>query len=148
MRLLISTGIILISFSTVSISAIYEWTNKQGHTAYTQAPPKDKSISSKKLVVKSQTISESTSNVESSSNDLEVSNEDDSSASTPDEAKKIAEGKKLLKEQCINAKSALAGLEGGNRLYKDSKGNYLRMTEEEKNKRRKNINEFMSEHCK
>jgi len=149
MRLLFLTFVLLVTYSSMSYSAIYEWTNKQGNTAYTQTPPSDKSISRKKLDVKSQRTAEAVSYTDNTEDVPDSdSTEEDSDVSPEEQAKKIAEGKQLIKEQCTNAKSALAGLDGGNRLYKDSKGNYLRMTEDEKDKRRKNINSFMKEHCK
>lgn len=149
MRLSILIFFTLLLFSSFSHSAIYEWTNEQGNKAYTQAPPSDKSISSKKLVVKSQKVTASFEPVDVSDDITDANPADNTNETSPEaEAKKIAEGKRLLKEQCSNAKSAIAGLEGGNRLYKDSKGNYLRMSEKEKAKRRKNINSFMDEHCK
>jgi len=149
MRLSILILFTLVLFSSYSHSAIYEWTNKQGNQAYTQAPPSDRSIASKKLVVRSQKVIESIEPVETPDDITDANPADDTNETSPEkDAKRIAEGKKLLKEQCNNAKSAIAGLEGGNRLYKDSKGNYLRMTEKEKAKRRKNINNFMDEHCK
>ena len=149
MRLLFLTVVLLATYSSMSYSAIYEWTNKQGNKAYTQTPPSDKSISRKKLEVKSQKTSDAiTYSDKSEETTTPDSTEEASDVSPEEQAKKIAEGKQLIKEQCTNAKSGLAGLDGGNRLYKDSKGNYLRMTEEEKDKRRKNINSFITEHCK
>jgi hypothetical protein len=149
MRLLFLTFVLLTTYSSMSYSAIYEWTNKQGNKAYTQTPPSDKSISRKKLDVKSKKTNDAITYTDSSEEATTSDSIEEASDVSPEEqAKKIAEGKRLIKEQCTNAQSALAGLDGGNRLYKDSKGNYLRMTEEEKDKRRKNINSFMSEHCK
>lgn len=151
MRFIILINFILVLFSSISYSAIYEWKNKQGNTAYTQAPPSDKSIKTRKLEVKAQRVNEYVDpdevGTENDGIDSSVTNEE-TDVSPEEQAKRIAEGKKLINEQCSNAKSALAGLEGGNRLYKDSKGDYLRMTEKEKNKRRKNINSFIDEHCK
>lgn len=145
MRLPLLFSLILIFTTSASYSAIYEWTNKQGNTAYTQTPPGDKNIDSKKIEIKAQGINK---NVRSYQAPAEMTTEAPTETLSEEKSKQIAEGKKLLLEQCSNAKKALESLDlGGNRLYKDNEGNYLRLTEKDKKQRRDNLSSFITEHC-
>ncbi|ORU92742.1 MAG: hypothetical protein A6F71_08780 [Cycloclasticus sp. symbiont of Poecilosclerida sp. M] len=140
---------ILLLSSSFAHTEIYTWTNAEGKTVFSQTLPRDKSIEADKVEIKTPLFDTTTKSTAPDNNvkDSDVDEETDEPISEED-AERIAEGKKLIKEQCNNAKSDLSSLElGGNRLYKDSKGNYLRMTEEEKANRRKNMNAFISEHC-
>ena len=145
MRPIVTIFFIFLITIPVGFAAIYEWTNDEGNIAYTQTPPKNRSIPTKKISVRSsQPIEHSPSSTQDQHNPPVATGEP--SPESLSQSKK--DGAKLLQLQCANAKKALSNLSlGGTRLYKDSDGNYLRLNEKEKMKRSSNLNEFIKEHC-
>jgi len=131
-------------------AAIYHWVDHQGNSHYAQQPPRDKSINAQKMGVKSNHIVDSEQpqqSIQDSANEIAESNAARKAES--DKAQQKANETRLLQERCDTSKKNLAELDyGGNRLYKDAEGNYSRLSTEEKNNQREQLNAFINENCR
>jgi len=131
---------------------IYKWTDQNGNTHFGEKRPFDKSISYKKLSIKAQRVNEAESegrlkSIQQSADEIEKSNADRQAAI--DKADLSAETKKRSHAECDNVRKSLSSLDfGGNRLYKDSDGNYSRMNEDDRNIKREQFNQFLNENCR
>jgi len=150
MRLTLLLIIFTLIFCSPNYAAIYKWTNEQEVTSFTQQRPKNKSISFEKLKVRPIPF---------------IGNDDEDNSSTESNAKKADElgikkaeeasphkqtkaDREELKRRCAIAKQSLINLSrGGNRLYKDANGEYLRLDEESKNQKRREISQFLTDNC-
>lgn len=136
-------------FSSNTLAAIYKWTDEQGITSYGQTPPRDKSIKLEKLNTKrSPPVSvDRLKSLQDNANEIAKSNAERAAANN--KAAELAREKQRIAEECSKAKQALAALDfGGNRLYKDSEGNYSRLTEETKTQQRQNLSLAIEETCR
>jgi hypothetical protein len=127
---------------------IYKWVNAQGNTHFSQAPPRNKSISPQTFTVKTdkreglslKTLIDSAEKIAKSNVERKTAN---------DKLRQEAEEKRLAEEKCVTSKKNLSKLGyGGNRLYKDANGNYSRFSAEEKNQQREKLNAFIDENCR
>jgi len=131
---------------------IYKWTDQNGNTHFGEKRPFDKSISYKKLSIKAQRVNEDANekqltSIQQSADELEKSNAD--RQAEINNAELAAETEKHSQQECDNVKKSLAMLDfGGNRLYKDSEGNYSRLSEDDKNNQREKFNQFLDENCR
>ncbi|MDX2425335.1 MAG: DUF4124 domain-containing protein [Cycloclasticus sp.] len=136
-------------FTSNSHAAIYQWTDEQGSVAYGEKPPQDKTIKTQKILLKSPEISEvkQTRSIQDAANDIAKANAEREAAI--DTANQSAEDEKFMQEECARANKALSSLDlGGNRLYKDSAGNYARLSDDDKSLQRQNLNAFIDENCR
>jgi len=150
MRLTLLLIVFTLIFCSPNYAAIYKWTNKQEVTSFTQQRPKNKSISFEKLNVRPIPF---------------IGNADEGNSRTEDNTQKtdelsIKQAKEVvpqkqtkadreeLKRRCAIAKQSLVNLSrGGNRLYKDANGEHLRLDEESKNQKRREISQFLADNC-
>jgi hypothetical protein len=131
-------------------SAIYQWVDEQGNTHYGQQQPRDKSIASQKIEVRTLQPAENQQpqkSIQDSANEIAKSN---AARKTANDAKQqSAEESRQLQTRCETSKKNLAELDyGGNRLYKDAEGNYSRFSAEDKSKQREQLNAFINENCR
>ena len=134
--------------SSSSLAVIYHWTNQQGVQQYSQAPPRDKSISSEKIYIKKHFNDTELPviSLQQSADAIAKSNADRKIASDKFDQQLIQ--RRLMDNVCHRAKLSLAALElSGNRLYKDASGSYLRLDEEAKNIQRQKLNKQIEENC-
>jgi len=136
-------------FANLAHTAIYYWVDHQGNTHYGQRPPKDKSLTAKKVFIKSSGIIDSEkvlTSIQDSANAIATSNAERKAAN--DEALRLANDERRLQEQCDATQKSLEELDyGGNRLYKDADGNYSRLSYEEKTKQRQKLEAFLQDNC-
>lgn len=136
-------------FAVSSQSAIYQWTNEQGNIAYGQKPPRDKTIKTQKILLKSSEIIEvkQAESIQDSANEIAKSNAARKAAN--EKIQQEAAEALLLQERCATSKKSLTELDfGGNRLYKDSDGNYSRFSAEDKSQQREQLTAFINENCR
>lgn len=137
-------------FANLAHAAIYHWINHEGHPHYGQRPPSDKSIQVQKIHIKSTVrIDDKTAEktIQESANELAKSNA--TRQAELESAQQKAIEIKRIQERCDSSKKNLAELDyGGNRLYKDAEGKYSRLSAEEKNKQREQLNAFINENCR
>jgi uncharacterized protein (DUF3084 family) len=136
--------------STQSFAAIYKWIDKNGNVSFGQIRPADKSIVSQELSVKSSRVvvtEKKQVSLKSSEDELIKANSEREAAR--DKTLQAKAAKKIAQERCDGAKKSLAQLDvGGNRLYKDSEGNYSRLDEEKRSQQRQDLNTFIDENCR
>jgi len=152
MRLTFLLIVFLLVFCSPNYAAIYKWVNEQGFTSFTQQPPKNKSIPFKKIKVKTtppidgydeETIRAKMDAQKTKSEELSLKQ-----AQKDAKQKQVKAGSEELKKHCAIAKKSLANLnQGGNRLYKDADGSYLRLDEESKDQKRQEITQFLTDNC-
>ncbi|MFT6217327.1 MAG: hypothetical protein ACJA2Y_000718 [Cycloclasticus pugetii] len=137
-------------FAQFAYSAIYQWVDHQGNTHYSQHPPADKSISTQNITVTKKPVADAKKNqqsIQDSANEIAKSNAERQAAR--DKLQQQAEENKRLQESCEASKKSLIELDyGGNRLYKDTEGNYSRFTDEDKNNQREQLNDFINKNCR
>jgi hypothetical protein len=143
--------IVLISFFTLSIAhaTIYQWTDQQGQLHYSQTPPPNKSIESKKITIRNSTVTgdKPHPSIQDSANEIAKSNAERKAAN--EKIQQDARANRAMQERCSTSKKNLAELDyGGNRLYKDADGNYSRFSAEDKNQQREQLNAFINENCR
>jgi len=137
-------------FASLAHAAIYHWVDHQGNTHYDQQPPRDKSIDAQKISVKSNTIVDSEQTQQSIQDSAdEIAKSNSARKAENNKAQQKADENRRLQERCDISKKNLAELDyGGNRLYKDAEGNYSRLSTEEKNNQREQLNVFINENCR
>ena len=142
------TVLFYLLFATIGHAAIYKWADENGNTSYGQAPPRN--IISQEITIKSapvETTGKPQKSIQDSADEIAKSNAE-RKAST-DKTTQKAQQQRLLQDQCANAKKELSTLGiGGNRLYKDSDGNYSRINEDDKNQQRQKLSAFIHENCR
>ncbi len=146
-RCLIFCFVFFLSGNT--LAAIYKWTDEQGITSYSQTPPRDKNLQLEKINTKRgpSVPVDRLKNLQDSANEIAKSNAERATANN--KAAALVREKQRIAEECSQAKRALAALDlGGNRLYKDSEGNYARLTEEDKAQQRQSLNLAIEEACR
>ncbi|MBQ0725638.1 MAG: DUF4124 domain-containing protein [Cycloclasticus sp.] len=134
--------------SSNALAAIYKWTDDQGNTSYGQTPPRDKSLKLEKLNTKrSPSVPvDRLKSLQDSANEIAKSNAERAAANN--KAAELVREKQRIAKECSQAKQALAALDlGGNRLYKDSEGNYSRLTQEDKSQQRQSLSLAIEETC-
>jgi len=140
--------VIYLLYSSSSLALIYDWTSPNGVQQYTQSPPRDSSISSEKIYIKKH-ISDSelpSESIQQSADAIAKSNAE--RKATSDKFTQQIKQLELMRANCLRAKKSLSALElGGNRMYKDAEGNYLRLNEEAKAKQREEIKKQIKENC-
>ncbi|OUR82172.1 hypothetical protein A9Q82_07455 [Cycloclasticus sp. 46_120_T64] len=141
--------IICLLYSSANLSAIYHWTNQQDVPQYSQSPPRDRSIPRQKIHIKKHISQEQTAgqSLQQSADAIAQSNAERQAAH--DETRQRAEQQQQMKENCANIRQSLAALElSGNRSYKDGEGNYRRLSESDKDKRRQQLNASLEKNCR
>lgn len=143
--------ILLLSFSIPeSYATIYKWTNERGVITYSQHKPSDHTLKTERIHIKTSSISNAEAKrifcaADNSASTTPPENTDNEEALTPVLTKA---DKEALMQRCLTARKNLTGFnKGGNVLYKDTNGDYVRLTEEEKTGRRNKIYQFLSESC-
>lgn len=143
---------ICLSISSLCLADIYQWTGQHGNTAYGQQRPVDKSIPYNVISKEARPASETQSgsqlkSIQETADELEKANA--VRQAKIDDAKLAEETKKQSQAKCESVKASLAALDfGGNRLYKDSDGNYSRLADDDKNRKRQEFNQFLDENCR
>jgi len=144
---------ILSSFLLINSSAnavIYKWVDHKGIINYGQTQPQRQAITPDKIILKAHKRDPSKEAPESiidSSNKIAESN----AKRKAEKHKKALASQKARQSQkrCISSKKNLANLNySSNRLHKDSKGNYSRLTEVDKEQRRKELVALIKENCR
>lgn len=146
--------IVALIFSTTLLcspvyAAIYEWLDEHNTITFSQKKPTQKNIPYKKLKDTQPSFIGSKKNPSSTSTAPNTSS---------DIAQKFAEkralrkqaisDKQALKKNCADARASMTDLErGGNPLYRDAKGNYLRLDQASKQAKRDTLNQFLSDNC-
>ena len=136
-------------FASLAHTTIYYWVDHQSNTHYSQRPPQDKSLAAKKIFIKpSGTIDSNKplTSIQDSANEIAKSNAERKAAN--DKILQQSTDHKRLQEQCEATQKSLEELDyAGNRLYKDSDGNYSRLSSEEKATQRQKLNDFLKDNC-
>ncbi|MBL4783716.1 MAG: DUF4124 domain-containing protein [Porticoccaceae bacterium] len=136
--------------STQSFATIYKWVDKNGNVSFGQTRPADKSIVTQEISVKSTRVvvtEKKQVSLKISEDELIKANSEREAAR--DKTLQAKAAKKIAQERCDGAKKALAQLDvGGNRLYKDSEGNYSRLDEEKRSQQRQGLNTFIDKNCR
>jgi len=150
MRLTLLLIVFTLIFCSPNYAAIYKWVNQQEVTSFTQQRPKNKSISFEKINVAPMPLIGDVDEVKSST-EKNAKKTDELSIKKTKEASPKEQTKadrEVLKRRCATAKQSLINLNrGGNRIYKDANGNYLRLDEESKNQKRREISQFLTDNC-
>jgi len=145
-----STIIIFCLLFTATVhAAVYQWVNEQGNISYSQTRPQDKAVEVKEITTKrgGQAVTKK------QQEDLQNSADELIEANTKrqeqrDKNDQEAQAKQFAKKQYDDVRKSLALLDvGGNRLNKDSEGNFSRQNEENRAKQRQQLNDFLSENC-
>jgi len=131
-------------------AAIYKWVDHKGVINYGQTKPQRQAITPDKIILKVQKrgdTKEASESIVDSANKIAESN---AKRKAEKHKKALATQKeRQLQKRCITSKKNLANLNyGGNRLHKDSKGNYSRLTPTDKEQRRKELRAFIKENCR
>jgi len=132
-------------------ATIYQWVDHKGVINYGQTQPQRQAITPDKIILKVQkrdnTKEEAPESVVDSVNTIAESN-----AKRKEEKNKkalAAQEKRQLQKNCIASKKNLANLNyGNNRLHKDSKGNYTRLTPADREQKRKKLRAYIKENCR
>lgn len=137
-------------FTQFAHTAIYYWVDHQGQTHYGQQPPLDKSINVQKIAVSTNSSvdpNQQQQSIQDSANKIAESNAERKAAR--DKLQQQADENRRRNENCDASKKKLAELDyGGNRLYKDAEGNYSRLTDEDRNNQREQLNDFINKNCR
>ena len=133
-----------------SLATIYEWTDLKGVTSFGQIRPTHKGIPSRAVTVtppkRSNPDSPPSPSAQESADSISDSNL--KRQATRDKATQAQEAITLIQQQCANAKKNLAQTKlGGNRLYKDSSGQYSRLTDEERRLKQQTLTDFIQQNC-
>ena len=150
MRLTLLLIVFTMIFCSPNYAAIYKWVNEQGVTSFTQQPPKNKDTPFQKIKVKATAPNDNYAEDNTSANKNARKAKEISLKKAQEVARQeqIKDGSEDLKKHCALAKKSLVSLNmGGNRLYKDSDGNYLRLDEESKEQKRQEISQFLADNC-
>jgi len=134
----------------VANAAIYKWVDHKGVINYGQIQPQKQLIPFDKVTLKTQKNSASQKqpkSIISSAKEIAESNAKRKAAT--DKKAFAAQEKKRLQKNCLISKQNLANLDyNSNRLYKDSKGNYSRLTSYEKEQQRQKFTALIKENCR
>jgi len=140
----------LLLINSAASAAIYKWVDHKGVINYGQIQPQRQSITPDKVILKTRKEDDSQKQPESiidSANKIAESNAKRKAAA--DKKALAAQEKNRLQKNCAAAKENLANLDySSNRLHKDSKGNYSRLTPAEKAQQRKEAMVLISENCR
>ena len=142
--------ILILSFSiSESYATIYKWTNERGVITYSQHKPSNHTLKSERIVIKSTLSSAEAKEIFCAEPASQSTEPPDTVAATQissREQKKI--NTEAVNKICRNAQQNLASLQrSGNVLYKDADGNFMRLTEQDKTKKRKEANQLIKEFC-
>ncbi len=137
-------------FAIPSLATIYEWTDSKGVRSFGQIRPTHKDISPRAVTVTPPKRSNSDipprPSAQESANNIADSNL--KRQATRDKAIQAQEAISLIQQQCANAKKNLAQTKlGGNRLFKDSSGQYSRLTDEKRRLKQQTLTDFIQQNC-
>lgn len=137
----------LLIFAVTGQTQTYRWVDENGVVSYSQTPPHSLEAETLNIKPQSQTDSaEANRKLNNLRQRLEDRREDRKLAG--EEAKKVQREESLHKENCASARANLGKMEGlGSRLLKTSDGKYLRLTEEERQKRLQAAKEQIKIYC-
>lgn len=146
-RALILCSCLLVWTSVQADMRIYKWIDTQGNTHFSHVAPHNKSISLEILMIKTdgreglslKALIDSAEQIAKSNAERKASN---------DKIRQEVEKQRLVQEQCETRKKNLAELDyGSNRLYKNSEGDYSRLSAEDKRQEREKLSAFINENC-
>jgi Domain of unknown function (DUF4124) len=141
----------LLVFATASPAAdtqdIYKWTNDQGEVQYTQFPPPGRPAEILHGALPPAQSSETAGNdLQKQVETMDKQNEEQLQGAK--DAKQWAEIQKIRRSNCETANKNLVNLQrGGNVRYLGPKGEVIRLTEEERQKRIDEANKQIKENC-
>jgi chromosome segregation ATPase len=138
---------LFIAISGTCNAEIYSWKDENGVVIYSQTPPPDTNAEQVKLKDQSTPSSASPqTRLDRLRQRLEDSREDRELAKK--EKKELHKKNQILKKNCQTARANLKKLEGlGKRLLRTPDGEYLRLTEEERQSRIKQAKQQIKENC-
>ncbi len=138
---------LLLPFLTVASAETYRWVNEEGVVTYSQSPPPDVKAETVKIrTTPAGSGFDSKKQLEELRQRLADSAED--RALKKAQKKEQAEIKAENRKNCNTARKNLEQLTAlGNRLYKTEDG-YVRLTEEDRQKKMQQAREQIKEHCK
>lgn len=138
---------LIVLFFTTASAETYRWVNEDGVVTFSQTPPPDAKAETVKIrSTPSSSADTSEDRLEKLRQRLADSEEDRELKKT--KQKDLAEDKARNKQNCNAARKNLAQLTAlANRLYKVG-DEYLRLTEEDRQKRMQQARDQIKEHCK
>lgn len=137
----------LLAYSASGYTQTYRWVDEQGTVSYTQTPPPSGEVEIIKASPTSKgTSTDATEQLNKLRQQLEDRREDRQQA---EKTQKQAEKKSVKQEQnCVNARSNLGRLESqGNRLLRTSDGQFIRLTEAEREARMQTARDNIEANC-
>lgn len=139
----------LITFTTTICAEAYKWVDENGVVSYSQTPPPSGAADTVKIPT-SPPHQEDPNEAEKSLNSLRQQLEDleEDRQLTKESQQKKADESAIRKQNCQAARSNLRKLDGlGNRLLQTSDGQYLRLTEEERQSRMQTARDNIKSNC-
>ncbi|MEN8166100.1 MAG: DUF4124 domain-containing protein [Pseudomonadota bacterium] len=137
----------LLVYSASGYTQTYRWVDENGTVSYSQTPPPSGEVEIIKVSPSSKdTSTEATEQLNKLRQQLEDRKEDRQLA---EKTRKQAEENAVKREQnCVNAQSNLGKLESqGNRLLRTSDGQYIRLTEAERQARMQTARDNIKANC-
>jgi len=127
---------------------IYRWVDENGVTVYSEIPPPDGAADTVKTApAPSETPKETQQQLEADMQKLEDYREDKELAAERKQKEELS--KQLDEENCRNAKTNLDNLiAAAQRLVRMPDGNYVRLTEEQRQQRMEDARKNIDEYCK
>ena len=127
---------------------IYRWVDENGVTVYSEIPPPDGEADTVKTApAPSETPEETQQQLEADMQKLEDYREDKELAAERKQKEELS--KQLDEENCRNAKTNLDNLiVAAQRLVRMPDGNYVRLTEEQRQQRMEEARKNIDEYCK
>lgn len=144
---LLST-LLLCGVSTICSAQMYKWVDEQGDTHYSEIPPPKGDVTTvapppPPAVAPAQAQQQLEQRQEKLNELADQRSKASADAALEDQQQKD------MRTNCERAKATLAGLyAGGNRLYKDSKGNVTRMNEKQRQENIEKAQEMRRKYCK
>ena len=137
--------ILCLLIPSLSTAEIYKWVDDDGKTNYTQLPPPPGYESEMVREASSPAVAPAPPATELQERYEEQQKDRENDAAVAGQEKKNADIRKL---NCDAATRNQASLElGGNRLYETADGEYLRLTEEERQQRIDQAKEQIKKYC-
>ncbi len=138
----------LIAFTTTICAEAYKWVDENGVVSYSQTPPPSGTADTVIPLppAPQQDPNEAEKRLDSLRQQLEDRDEDRQLAKESDQKKAAEQARR--KQNCQAARSNLRELDGlGNRLLHTSDGQYLRLTEEERQTRMQTARDNIESNC-
>jgi hypothetical protein len=139
--------VLFLSLPLAAVAEVYKWTDASGHAHYSDRPASSQAKAIKGATAPSQDAAAAQQAL--AEKDLAFKKRQADAVKAKEKADKDAAAARAKRENCQRARSTLATLDQGGRVYtEDTYGQHNYMTDQQRADRRADAQRYMAENCR